>query len=112
MLIVDVDIKVKKMNIGQLIKDKRIALSMSQKELADNLNISVQRLNNFENESRVPSISLLNELSSLLDFDIDNPNKKRNPNYTINHTLFIIPNFIEFYNSFLNFFGTSRQQLR
>ena len=63
--------------IGTHIKNRRIKLNLSLKETADNLDISIQRLNNFETEVRTPPLTLLDSLSKTLDFDIDNINKKR-----------------------------------
>lgn len=63
--------------IGTHIKNRRIKLNLSLKETADNLGISIQRLNNFETEVRTPPLTLLDSLSKTLDFDIDNINKKR-----------------------------------
>jgi len=64
--------------IGKIIKEKRLKLKLSQKEVSDYLNISIQRLNNFENESRIPSLEFLGPLSILLDFNIDYPLNKQN----------------------------------
>lgn len=63
--------------IGTHIKNRRIKLNLSLKETADNLDISIQRLNNFETEVRKPPLTLLDSLSKTLDFDINNINKKR-----------------------------------
>ena len=76
------------MIIGQLIKEKRNKLSLSQKELALKLSISIQRLNNFETGLRVPPLSMLDLLTKTLDFDIINPKKKYNNNYKFNIDLF------------------------
>lgn len=64
--------------ISQIIKEKRSKLKLSQKEVSDYLNISIQRLNNFENESRIPSLEFLGPLSIILDFSIDFPHSKQN----------------------------------
>ena len=64
--------------IGKIIKEKRLKLKLSQKEVSDYLNISIQRLNNFENEFRIPSLEFLGPLSILLDFNIDYPLNKQN----------------------------------
>lgn len=61
--------------IGSFIKKKREDLNLSMKNLSDKLNISIQRLTNFETETRCPSLELLKDLSILLNFDIDNLNK-------------------------------------
>lgn len=74
--------------IGKYIKEKRIKLNLSQKDLSDKLNISIQRLNNFENESRVPPLELLNDLSTILNFNVDNLNKKRNESFFIDINIF------------------------
>ena len=59
-----------------LIEEKRLKLKLSQKEVSDYLNISIQRLNNFETGLRVPPLSMLDLLAKTLDFDIINPKKK------------------------------------
>lgn len=76
------------MIIGQLIKEKRIKHKLNQKELSDKLNISIQRLNNFENNERTPSLSFLGELSKILDFDIDHPKRKNKNIYNFSIDLF------------------------
>ena len=64
------------MTIGYLIKYKRSKLSISQKELAEQLNISIQRLNNFETGIRVPPLSMLDNLAKILNFNVNNFKKK------------------------------------
>lgn len=76
------------MIIGQLIKEKRIKLGIGQKELSDKLNISIQRLNNFENNERTPSLTFLGELSKILNFDINNPSRKNKDIYIFSINLF------------------------
>lgn len=73
--------------IGLYIKHKRIKLNLTSIELAKKLNISIQRLNNFESETRTPPLEILNDLSIILNFDIDNINKNRK-NTAIDYTLF------------------------
>lgn len=74
--------------IGTHIKSKREALNISQKDLSTKLNISIQRLTNFESETRTPSLELLGELSDHLNFDIDNINKKNKNKKNFNIDLF------------------------
>lgn len=76
------------MTIGLLIKNKRTELSISQKELADTLSISIQRLNNFESEIRVPPLSMLDDLAKALNFNVNNFNKKYDYAYLFNINLF------------------------
>lgn len=76
------------MTIGYLIKSKRTKLSISQKELAEKLNISIQRLNNFETGTRVPPLSMLDNLAKLLNFDINDFKKKYDDSLSFNLDLF------------------------
>ena len=76
------------MIIGKLIKEKRIKLGLSQKELSDKLNISIQRLNNFENNERTPSLTFLGKLSKILNFDINNLSRKNKDIYIFSINLF------------------------
>ena len=76
------------MTIGLLIKNKRTELSISQKELADTLSISIQRLNNFESEIRVPPLSMLDDLAKALNFNVNNFKKKYDESLSFNLNIF------------------------
>lgn len=57
--------------IGKFIKDKRLELKMTQKDLADKLGISDRAISKWENGRGVPDVSLLSDLSKLLDVTIN-----------------------------------------
>jgi len=76
------------MTIGYLIKYKRSKLSISQKELAEQLNISIQRLNNFETGIRVPPLSMLDNLAKILNFNVNNFKKKYDESLSFNLNIF------------------------
>ncbi len=56
--------------IGLLIKQKRLEKNMTQQELADRLHITDRAISNWERGLRAPDISLLQELSNILDLSI------------------------------------------
>ena len=74
--------------IGIYIKNRRQELNISQKQLSENLNISIQRLNNFENESRIPSLTMLGDLSKYLNFDINNIKHQNTNQFIFDYSLF------------------------
>ena len=57
--------------IGKFIKDKRLELKMTQKDLADKLGISDRAISKWENGRGVPDVSLLSDLSKVLDVTIN-----------------------------------------
>ena len=57
--------------IGKFIKDKRLELKMTQKDLADKLGISDRAISKQENGRGVPDVSLLSDLSKVLDVTIN-----------------------------------------
>ena len=57
--------------IGKFIKDKRLELKMTQKDLADKLGISDRAISKYENGRGVPDVSLLSDLSKVLDVTIN-----------------------------------------
>ena len=57
--------------IGKFIKDKRLELKMTQKNLADKLGISDRAISKWENGRGVPDVSLLSDLSKVLDVTIN-----------------------------------------
>lgn len=57
--------------IGKFIKDKRLELKMTQKDLADKSGISDRAISKWENGRGVPDVSLLSDLSKVLDVTIN-----------------------------------------
>ena len=57
--------------IGKFIKDKRLELKMTQKDLADKSGISDRAMSKWENGRGVPDVSLLSDLSKVLDVTIN-----------------------------------------
>ena len=57
--------------IGKFIKDKRLELKMTQKDLADKSGISDRAISKYENGRGVPDVSLLSDLSKVLDVTIN-----------------------------------------
>jgi len=58
--------------IGKLIFDLRIEKNMTQKELADAMNISDRTISKWERGIGCPDISLLNELADILEVNVEN----------------------------------------
>ncbi len=56
--------------VGLLIKKKRLEKNMTQQELADKLHITDRAISNWERGLRAPDISLLQELSAILELNI------------------------------------------
>ena len=56
--------------VGLLIKQKRLEKNMTQQELADRLHITDRAISNWERGLRAPDISLLQELSAILELNI------------------------------------------
>lgn len=59
------------MNIGDIIREKRIKKSMSQAELAEVLHVSPQSVSKWENGSSMPDINQLPSLASFFGITID-----------------------------------------
>lgn len=57
--------------IGKRIHDRRRNLSMTQEQLAEKMDVSVQMISNLERGNKEIKISNLIELSSILDLSID-----------------------------------------
>jgi len=57
-------------NVGNIIRELRIERGMTQKQLADKMNISDKTVSKWERGLGCPDVSLLTELSDLLDVDI------------------------------------------
>lgn len=83
-----------KYTIGDRIKRTRLEKNISQKKLAELLNIPVSTLANYENNHREPSIEVITKIINLLELDFEDllsPNddlsiepKKKSPNDKIN----------------------------
>lgn len=58
-------------NIGKFIKELRKEKNMTQKELAEKLGVTANAVGNWENGRRMPDYSLLNDLCSILDTNIN-----------------------------------------
>lgn len=54
------------MTIGKIIKKKRTALALSQRELAHRSGVSVQTINYIESEKRNPSALIVQKLAKAL----------------------------------------------
>ena len=59
------------MSIGENIKKYRKALNISQKDLANKLNMPISTLANYENDHREPNIDALNKIASVLGVTIN-----------------------------------------
>ncbi len=59
------------MNIGENIKKYRKALNISQKDLANKLNMPISTLANYENNHREPNIETLNKIATALGVTIN-----------------------------------------
>ncbi len=59
------------MEIGNIIKQKRIKASMTQDQLAERLGISPQSVSKWENEISMPDIALLPEISEIFGVSVD-----------------------------------------
>lgn len=60
------------MNIGDIIKKLRKDKGLTQKQLAEMLNVSTVTIQNYENNRRKPSIEMLQKISSTLNVFIFN----------------------------------------
>ena len=59
------------LKIGELIKDIRIEKNMTQKQLANKLNVTDKAISKWERGLGCPDISLIEELSSILNININ-----------------------------------------
>ena len=75
-----------KEKVGNLIKKLRTDHNLTQKELADKLNVTFQAVSKWENGKSVPDIAQLHEISKLFSIDIsdllDGEMKIKKKNYT------------------------------
>ena len=59
------------MNIGRIITERRKALGLTQRALAEELNISFQAISKWENNTSYPDVTLLPQLAAVLNISID-----------------------------------------
>lgn len=58
------------MNFSKKIKELRIAKGLTQKQLADSLNVSQNAVYNWENEKREPSLDMIKKIAKVFDFPL------------------------------------------
>lgn len=66
------------MNIGDMIKKLRKDKGLTQKQLADAINVSTITIQNYENNRRKPSVEMLEKISAALNVFIFNFDDKAN----------------------------------
>jgi transcriptional regulator with XRE-family HTH domain len=59
------------MIIGRFIEKLRKEKNLTQRELADKLNVTDRAISNWENGRRLPDISLMKELCNIFNISID-----------------------------------------
>ena len=59
------------MEIGFIIKKRRVAMKLTQEELADKLNVTPQAVSRWENEVSLPDITLVPRISTILGLSCD-----------------------------------------
>ncbi|MGX6979950.1 helix-turn-helix domain-containing protein [Vagococcus elongatus] len=59
------------MNVGKIIKEKRLELNLTQEEVAASLFVSRQTISNWENEKTLPDIESLIRLAEFYDISLD-----------------------------------------
>lgn len=59
------------MEIGLIIRKRRVAMKMTQEELADRLNVTAQAVSRWENEISLPDIALIPRISNVLGLSCD-----------------------------------------
>lgn len=91
------------------LKDLRISMKLTQKEVAYKLHISRVRYNYYENGKRQPDHEILKQLSNLfnvtVDYLIGNDNKKNAELHIVNNDLYQIlnnPDIISVLYTFMN----------
>ena len=57
--------------VGNFIMEKRKSLCMTQRQLADKLNVSFQAISKWENGTVYPSIEILRDLAIVLEVSVD-----------------------------------------
>ena len=72
------------MTLGKNLKDRRIKMGMTQKDLADKMNVTFQTISKWENDENEPDLATLKKLASLygcsldelLDFEAETPQEE------------------------------------
>ena len=59
------------MEIGAIIKKRRVAMKLTQEELAEKLNVTPQAVSRWENEISLPDITLVPRIADLLKMSCD-----------------------------------------
>lgn len=59
------------MEIGAIIKKRRVAMKLTQEELAEKLNVTPQAVSRWENEVSLPDITLIPRISTVLGLSCD-----------------------------------------
>ena len=79
--------------VGKFIKELRIKNNLTQRELADKLNVTFQAVSKWENGKSIPDIAQLKEISNMFDVNIEEllNGKKDNKKNNTNKKLWIIP---------------------
>lgn len=82
------------MRIGEIIKEKRKELELTQEELANKLHVTRQAISNWENNKSVPDIEFIRQLADEFEMSIDelllNDVKRIEKKTRTNHTLILI----------------------
>jgi len=67
------------MEIGAIIKKRRVAMKLTQEELAEKLNVTPQAVSRWENEISLPDIALVPRIAELLKISCDDLLKGKEP---------------------------------
>lgn len=67
------------MEIGAIIKKRRVAIKLTQEELAEKLNVTSQAVSRWENEISLPDIALVPRIAELLKISCDDLLKGKEP---------------------------------
>lgn len=67
------------MEIGAIIKKRRVAMKLTQEELAEKLNVTPQAVSRWENEISLPDIALVPRIAELLKTSCDDLLKGKEP---------------------------------
>lgn len=67
------------MRIGDIIKKRRIAMKLTQEELAEKCNVTPQAVSRWENEISLPDITLVPRISEVLKMSCDDLLKGKEP---------------------------------
>ena len=59
------------MDLGAIIRKRRVAMKLTQEELAEKLNVTSQAVSQWENEKSLPDITLIPRISVVLDLSCD-----------------------------------------